>query len=126
MHVTLDLPEAVAEQARKFAALTGQTVDAVLVETLGAALSPMGFADDEGSLACASDAHVLALADSTMAPDSDARLSELLDLQQAAEITASQHDELTALMQCYQAGLLRKASAMREAVRRGLREEIGH
>jgi hypothetical protein len=51
-------------------------------------------------------------------------LSELLDQQQAGRLDFQKRDELTALMQVYQEGLLRKATALSEAVKRGLREPL--
>ena len=51
-------------------------------------------------------------------------LSELLDKQQAGIVTKSEHSELQTLMQIYQEGLLRKATALSEAVNRGLIKDI--
>jgi len=68
-----------------------------------------------------SDQEVLAAADGGMPAAADERLSELLNRQQAGLLKDTEHAELTALMQLYQQGLLRKAQALREAVRRGLR-----
>jgi hypothetical protein len=68
-----------------------------------------------------SDAAVLALADSTMAPDEDLRLSELLERQQTEQLTEIERVELARLVQIYQEGLLLKAEGLAEAVRRGLR-----
>jgi hypothetical protein len=69
-----------------------------------------------------SDADVLAAADASLSVDEDDRLSELLDRRQAGTLTDAERTETAALMQRYQDGLLRKARALREAVRRGLRE----
>ncbi|WP_225894433.1 hypothetical protein [Atlanticothrix silvestris] len=55
-----------------------------------------------------------------MEPEQDSRLSELLDRQQAGTLTNDDRPELQVLMQIYQEGLLRKATALREAVKRGL------
>lgn len=52
----------------------------------------------------------------------DRRLSLLLNKQQAGKLIEAERVELSALMQVYQEGLLRKAQALSEAVRRGLRE----
>lgn len=52
-----------------------------------------------------------------MEPAQDARLSELLDRQQAGSLSENERSELQTLMQIYQAGLLRKATALSEAVR---------
>jgi hypothetical protein len=60
-----------------------------------------------------------------MLPAEDRRLSELLQRQQAGLLGDGERAELSALMQAYQEGLLRKARALREAVLRGLREPLG-
>lgn len=75
-------------------------------------------------LAEASSEEVIALADLQMDPTQDQRLSTLLDRQQAGELHVEERVELVALMQMYQEGLLRRAQALAEAVRRGLREPL--
>ncbi len=59
-----------------------------------------------------------------MEPEQDQRLSDLLDKQQAGILTNNQRLELLTLMQIYQEGLLRKATALSEAVRRRLIEPL--
>jgi hypothetical protein len=71
-----------------------------------------------------SDAEVLALSDLHLPPDQDARLSDLLDQQQAVRLTDAERNELGELLQVYRLGLLRKAQALSEAVRRGLRPPL--
>lgn len=71
-----------------------------------------------------SDAEVLAVAVSQMEPALDHRLSELLYRQQARMLTDNERAELTELMRVYQEGLLRKAKALNEAVKRGLRKPL--
>lgn len=78
----------------------------------------------EVSVSELSDQEVLKLAESQMTPAEDRRLSQLLDRQQAGKLKAEERLELFALMQIYQNGLLRKAMALAEAVRRGLREPL--
>ena len=70
------------------------------------------------------DEEVLALTALQMKPAQDRRLSLLLGRQQAGSLTKVERFELFTLMQVYQEGLLRKAQALREAVRRGLREPL--
>lgn len=70
------------------------------------------------------DDEVLALANSEMEADSDHRFSELLDKQQRGTITESERIEILNLMQSYQIGLLAKAKALSECVRRGLMEPL--
>jgi hypothetical protein len=54
----------------------------------------------------------------------DTRLSELLDHQQAGILVEGDRLELQTLMQIYQEGLFRKATALSEAVKRGLMEPL--
>ena len=68
-----------------------------------------------------SDAEVLALTDLQLPAAQDQRLSALLDRQQVGALTEQERAELAALFHRYQEGLLRKAQALAEAVRRGLR-----
>ncbi len=68
-----------------------------------------------------SDDDVLALADLQLEHEADRRLSALLESQQAGTLSSAERSELLTLMQLYQDGLLRKAGALKEAVRRGLR-----
>ena len=70
------------------------------------------------------DAELLALTDLQLPAAQEQRLSTLLDRQQADAITEQERAELVALFQLYQEGLLRKAQALAEAVRRGLREPL--
>ena len=68
-----------------------------------------------------SDEAVLAIADSHLDLTLSARLSDLHTQQNAQQLTPSAREELQLLMGVYQAGQIRKAEAMVEAVRRGLR-----
>lgn len=69
------------------------------------------------------DAEVLALADLQLPPAQDARLSELLDRQQAGQLSDAERVELSGLLGLYRRGLLRKAQALAEAGR-GLRPAL--
>ena len=71
-----------------------------------------------------SDQEVLGAAESQMDLDPDRRLSDLLEKQQAGQLTHDEHLALLALLQVYQDGLLRKAQALHEAVQRGLRPPL--
>jgi hypothetical protein len=59
-----------------------------------------------------------------MSEAEDDRFSDLLDRQQAGALTEAERTELAAFMERYQVGMLHKAWALREAVRRGLREPL--
>lgn len=68
------------------------------------------------------DTSLLALTTLQLPAVQDLRLSALLERQQAGALGDAERRELASLMQCYQEGLLRKAQAVEEAVRRGLLE----
>lgn len=70
------------------------------------------------------DAEVLALAEAQMDRAQDRRLGTLLARQQAGPLTEDERRDLLALLHVYQDGLLRKAQALRKAVRRGLRPPL--
>ncbi len=64
---------------------------------------------------------VLATTGAQMPPTEDQRLTQLLDRQQGGVLDDEERTELRSLLASYQTGLLRKARALAEAVRRGLR-----
>jgi hypothetical protein len=72
------------------------------------------------SINALSDDEILRLAQSQMDARESARFSVLQDKQQAGLLNEGERVELANLLQVYQAGLLRKALALNEAVRRGL------
>lgn len=123
--VTITLPDQVFDSALQLARLTQRDVADLLSETLTLALptlpGALSLAPDVETL---SDADVLALSNLQLPPDQDARLSDLLDQQQADRLTDAERAELGGLLQSYRLGLLRKAQALSEAVRRGLRPPI--
>ena len=117
--VTLTLTDTVFERARLWAQHSGQPLEKFLAEAVELSLSPLGEAPRRAELW--SDDEVLAGCEAKMGGDEDLRLSELLEKQRESQLTASDATELRRLMFVYQEGLLRKALALREAVRRGLR-----
>ena len=73
-----------------------------------------------GDVSALTNAEVLAAADAMMPEAEDRRLSELLRLQCAGQLSADERTELDALLEMSRRGQLRKALALAEAVRRGL------
>jgi len=71
-----------------------------------------------------SDEEIVELTALQMVPEQERRLNALLQKQQERVVSAAEQAELVRLMQVYQEGLLRKAQALREAVRRGLRAPL--
>lgn len=125
MQVTVTLPDDTYRRAEYLARLTGRDIGDVLAETIHRSLEPLGAPyPGERPVVELSDAEVLAKADSHMDVDQNNRLNELLERQQAGTLTDEERVALPALMQVYQDGLLRKAQALHEAVRRGLRPPL--
>ncbi len=123
--ITLTLPSEVYQQAEVLARRSGRSVGEVLTETIELSLRPLGMpAKEEAAPETWSDEEVRAGADLQMAVDEDQRLSDLLQRQQAGLLTNAERGELASLMDLYQRLLLRKAQALREAVRRRLRGPV--
>ena len=124
--ITITLPDDVYQKAEHFARLANRDLASILVDTIQFSIPPISLeATTLEPVSALSDQQVLALTELQMESEEDIRLSELLDKQQAGIVTESEHSELQALMQIYQEGLLRKATALSEAVKRGLIKELG-
>lgn len=123
--VTITLPDEIYQRAELFARLANRDIASVLADSIQLSM-PAVRANvlDLEPIAKVSDEQVLALTELQMEPDQDNRLSELFDRQQAGLLTENERLELQALMQIYQEGLLRKATALSEAVKRGLIEPL--
>lgn len=123
--VTINLPEDIYRRAERFAHLANRDLSSVLADTLIHSLPPISAEIDSfPSVSDLSDQQVLELTQLEMEPAQDARLSELLDKQQSGTLTPEEPQELDRLMQIYREGLLRKATAIVEAVKRGLMEPL--
>ena len=123
--VTVTLPDEVYERAARLAQLSHREVADILAETISVSLPILHpQAEVPAPVEDLADAEVLALTDLQLPAAQDQRLSTLLDRQQAGALTEQERAELVSLFQLYQEGLLRKAQALAEAVRRGLREPL--
>lgn len=120
--ITLTLPDRLLRRAESLARRLGRPLDEVLVRFLESSLDPLGPEKEEVRIGEWPDRDVLAAAALQMSPDEDRRFSELLFKQQAGKLSGAEQGELAGLMVAYQEGLLNKARALAEAVRRGLRE----
>jgi hypothetical protein len=124
-NVTVTLPDNVYQQVAQLARLANLEVNEVLAEAIELSLLP-------GTSQCSaakpvtslSDKEVLKLARLQMSPAEDRRLSQLLHRQQAGTLVPEHRTELLSLMHAYGNGLMRKAQALSEAVRRGLRTPL--
>ncbi len=117
--ITLNLPDSVLQRAQLWAAHSEQPVSDFLSETIELSLGPLGQAPPPASQW--PDAEVLKAVELRLSHEDDRRLSELLGRQREGCLPELEAVELRRLMLVYQEGLLRKAIALREAVRRGLR-----
>lgn len=119
--VLVTLPDELYARVQRLAQLTRREVADVLSDTLELALPTVA---SKGPAPAAVDTlpddEVLALTNLQLPPVQDQRLSEMLDRQQASSLSDAERAELGMLMQIYNEGLLRKAQALAEAVRRGL------
>lgn len=123
--ITITLSDDVYQRAERFARLASRDLASVLAETIQLSIPPVSLeAAALEPVSALSDEKVMALTELQMEPDQDARLSDLLERQQAGILTEEERPELQPLMQIYQEGLLRKATALSEAVRRGLIEPL--
>ena len=123
--VVVTLPDDVYRRVEQLAQLTNRDVADLLADTITLSLPPLDLSSRSvHAVTSLSDEDVLALMELQMLPAQDRRLSALLQKQQAQALSDPERAELLALMQVYQEGLLRKAQALREAVRRGLRTPL--
>ncbi len=115
--VTLEIPDALARQARQVAASTHRRLEEVLVEWIDrvAAEVPVEALPDE---------QVLALSNLQMDISENEELSDLLSRQREGLLKESDQSRLNQLMRIYRRGMVNKARALRVAVERGLRPPL--
>lgn len=121
--VTLNLPDELYRRAQQLAARSGREVADILTATLAATL-PNDTNEPPKRVEQLDDREILALAESQMNERLEARMSVLLEEQQAGTLDDAEAFELSLLLYRYQEGSLRKAEALAEAVRRGLRPPL--
>jgi hypothetical protein len=117
--ITVSLPDAICQSAEVWAKQSGRSLPDFLADAIESSLLPLGQVPP--TLHNWTDDEVLAATKSSLSPEDDCRLSALLALQRETALDATGRSELAQLIQAYQEGLVRKAAALREAVRRGLR-----
>lgn len=123
--VRITLHDAVYRRAKRLAEVSNRNIADLLAQAIELSLSPVGETnEDYKPVSKLNDSEVLELSEMQMDAKQGRRFSKLLNKQQAGTLSSSENSELLALMQNYQEKLLRKAQALREAVRRGLREPL--
>jgi predicted DNA-binding protein len=119
--VTITLSDEIYRRVERLAQLTSRDIADVLSDAIKLSIPELGLQTELiESVSRLSDDQVIALTQLQLEPEQDQRLSDLLDRQQEGIITEAEQIELSSLMQVYQEGLLRKATALKEAVQRGL------
>jgi hypothetical protein len=121
--ITLDLPDDVIRRAELLSKRTGRPVADLLSESIELSFRPLAIADPSAKSPSEwTDGQVLDAVKAELTKKQDERLTELLDCQQAGQLTDLDRTELAALMEIYENALIHKAQAVQEAVRRGLWE----
>lgn len=116
--VTLELSDRVYEFAGRLAAMTGQSVNDILRDTLENIEPEWAVQVDTSQM---TDAEVIALADSSMEDELNDYYSTLRERYNAGQITLMEQIEMRLLLLESQFGSLRKSYGLVEAVKRGLR-----
>ncbi len=119
MEITINLPESVWANLSVIAGKSRRRIDELIFEKIEHA-----FALDAERLgtqiSLCTDKEVLEIAKLRMPDSQDQRLSDLLQKQNEAELSASEQEELWTLMEQNRLATLKKAFALREISRRGL------
>jgi hypothetical protein len=119
--LTINLPDEVYHRVQQLAARSNRDVSDILTDTIQWFLPLLALQSQfQEPISILPDEQVLTLTELQMEAEQDQKLSDLLDRQQAGVLTEIEQLELQALMQVYQVGLLRKATALSEAVKRKL------
>ncbi|MGE0127108.1 MAG: hypothetical protein AB7U82_03295 [Blastocatellales bacterium] len=115
--ITIQVSEQVMRQATQIAFNTKQSVENVLSDLLESSVS-------EAPVQALSDNEVLALTKLNFSSKEQESFSDLLYRNREGLLDAEGRKELDRLMRIYERGLLRKAQALEEAVKRGLMEPL--
>lgn len=123
--VRITLHDAVYRRAKRLAEVSNRNIGDLLAQAIELSLLPIGDSNEVYQpVSKLTDREVLELGEMQMDAKQERRFSRLLHKQGAGTLSSVEESQLLALMQNYQEKLLRKAQALREAVRRGLREPL--
>ena len=122
--VTLHLPEPVYQRAKHAADVLQQPVEDLIIDTLTSTLPvlddvPTEMVSEIAAMAHLSEEALQGLATSTLRPERQSLLSELLDQQGQGELKETEQRELAALMAEYGRLMLRRAKAVALLLARG-------
>jgi len=115
--LTVELPDGLAQQARRLAAAHQRRLEDAVVDWISRAVA-------EPDVETLPNEEVLALCDRQLDDAPQTELSELLTRQREGELTADQQRRLDEVLGEYRQGMVLKARAWRTAVARGLRPPL--
>jgi hypothetical protein len=115
--VTIQVSGRVVRYAARVAAQSQRRMEEVLADLPEQAIIEM-------SVESLPDEAVLALTELQLTEEQQSRLSDLLERNREGTLDGEEQRQLDELMRVYEHGLLRKAQALRVAVRRGLRPPL--
>lgn len=115
--VTLQLPDPVYQRAKHAAAVLQQPVEDLIIDTLASTLPvlddvPSDMVGEIAAMSHLSDEALQGLATTTLRPERQERLSELLDKQGQGTLGGEDQSQLAALMAEYGRSMLRRAKAV--------------
>lgn len=122
--VTLHLPEPVYQRAKHAAEVLQQPVEDLIIDTLTSTLPvlddvPTEMVGEIAAMTHLSDEALQGLATSTLRPERQTLLCELLDKQGRGAVDEAEQQELAALMAEYGRSVLRRAKAVALLLARG-------
>ena len=113
MKITIDISNELEDAARNIAIRTHRKVEDVLQEWLNQFVSQI-------PVDWLQDGQLLDLVHLKMSDDNQTELSDLLEINNERIMSPTERKRLDELMQLYGKGMVRKAEATKEAVKRGL------
>jgi hypothetical protein len=117
--VTLEIPDELAHQARALATATNRRLEDAVVEWIGRAVAEPGVESLPND-------QLLALCDAALDAAQQDELSTLLSRHRESELEPQDRSRLDELMLDYRRGLVLKARAIHEAVRRRLKPPLAN
>ncbi len=119
MNITVELPDNLYQNVSSLAERTNRKVDEIIADKLEDNFEVENI-EFEQNVSNWSDEDVLALANSQMPSAQSERMSELLDREQAGNITNTEKSELNIYIKSLQFAALQKSFGLAEAVKREL------
>jgi len=118
MQIMVNIPDELETAARNIAIRTHRKVEDVLQERLNQYVS-------ETPVDWLFDGQLIDLMSSQLSDDHQSELSDLLEINRERIMSSTERKRLDELMQIYGQGMVQKAEATKEAVKRGLIPPLG-